>query len=42
MSLGTMALPEGPVNLMFKLVGKNEKSEGLAFDLVTIQCDRLK
>jgi hypothetical protein len=42
MSLGTMALPEGPVNLMFKLVGKNEKSEGLAFDLITIQCDRLE
>ncbi len=40
--LGTMALAEGPVNLMFKVVGKNEKSQGLALDLVTIQCDRVE
>jgi hypothetical protein len=37
-----LALPEGPVNLMFKLPGKHEKSEGLGFDLITIQCDRVK
>ncbi len=40
-SLGTMMLPEGPSNLMFKLVGKNEKSEGLGFELITIQCERV-
>lgn len=40
--LGTLMLPEGTVNLMFKLVGKNEKSEGLGFDLITIQCDRVE
>ena len=39
-SLGMMELPEGPVDLMFKLVGSNEKSEGLGFDLISIQCDR--
>lgn len=38
--LGVLFLEEGPVNLMFKLVGKNEKSEGLGFDLIMIQCDR--
>ncbi len=40
--LGTLMLPEGPANLMFKLVGKNEKSEALGFDLITIQCDRVE
>lgn len=40
--LGTLLLPEGPANLMFKLVGKNEKSGGLGFDLITIQCDRVE
>jgi len=25
---------------MFKLVGKNEKSGGLGFDLITIQCEK--
>lgn len=38
--MGTMMLPEGPTNLMFKLVGKNEASEGLGLDLITIHCDR--
>ncbi len=37
--LGALVLDEGPVNLMLKLVGMNEKSEGLGFDLITIQCD---
>ena len=41
-SLGVLTLPEGPVNLMFKLVGKNEKSEGFGLDLITIQCDRVE
>ena len=39
--LGTLSLDEGPANLMFKLVGKNEQSSGLGFDLVTIVCERL-
>ena len=38
--LGTMMLPEGPTNLMFKLVGKNEASEGLGLDLIKIHCNR--
>jgi hypothetical protein len=38
--LGTLFFDEGPVNLMFKLVGKNGQSGGLGFDLVTIQCER--
>lgn len=37
--LGTLSLEEGPANLMFKLVGKNEKSGGLGLDLITIQCE---
>ena len=40
--LGDLVLEEGPVNLMLKLVGMNEKSEGLGFDLITIQCDRIE
>ena len=39
---GTLVLEEGPVNLMLKLVGMNAKSEGLGFDLITIQCDRIE
>lgn len=42
MSLGTRMFPEGPANLMFKLVGKNPNSEGLGLDLIKIQCDRVK
>ena len=42
LSLGTLTLPEGPSNLMFKLIGKNDASEGLGFDLITIQCDRVE
>ena len=41
-SLGTLMLPEGASNLMFKLVGKNDESEGLGFDLITIRCDRVE
>ncbi|MHB8898415.1 MAG: glycoside hydrolase family 172 protein [Thermoguttaceae bacterium] len=40
--LGSTVFSEGPVNLMFKVIGKNEKSEGLGFDLVTIHLDRVK
>jgi len=40
--LGVLDLDEGPVNLMLKLVGKNEKSKGLGFDLIAIQFDRIE
>jgi hypothetical protein len=36
--LGKLDLEEGSNNLMFKLVGKNEKSTGLGLDLVQIIC----
>lgn len=41
MALGTLSLENGPSNLMFKLVGKNERSRGLGFDLITIQCEKV-
>ncbi len=41
-SLGILTLAEDPANLMFKLVGKNEKSEGFGLDLITIQCERVR
>jgi hypothetical protein len=34
--LGRLELAEGPNNLMFKLVGRNEKSAGLGLDLVNV------
>ncbi|MEW5977910.1 MAG: glycoside hydrolase family 172 protein [Acidobacteriota bacterium] len=37
---GTLTLDGGPNNLMFKLVGRNEKSNGLGFDLINIICER--
>ncbi|MFC1537405.1 glycoside hydrolase family 172 protein [Gemmatimonadota bacterium] len=40
--VGTLELEQGPNNLMFKLIGKNEKSEGLGFDLTNIICERVK
>ena len=40
-SLGTLPFEEGPVNLMFKLVGKSEQSGGFGFDLITIQCEKV-
>ena len=39
---GTLNLEQGPNNLMFKLVGKNERSQGLGFDLTSIICERVK
>jgi len=36
--LGKVDLEEGNNNLMFKLVGKNEKSSGLGLDLIQIIC----
>ncbi len=38
--LGKLDLSEGKNNLMFKLVGKNEKSAGLGLDLVNVICTR--
>lgn len=40
--LGEMDLEEGRNNLMFKLVGKSEKSAGLGLDLIQIVCVRVK
>ena len=40
--IGTLNLEQGPNNLMFKLVGKNEQSQGLGFDLTSIICERVK
>jgi hypothetical protein len=36
--LGRLRLEEGKNNLMFKLVGKNEKSTGLGLDLISVIC----
>ena len=38
--LGELELKEGRNNLMFKLVGKNEKSSGLGLDLIQVICVR--
>ena len=40
--LGELELPEGKNNLMFKLVGKNEKSAGLGLDLIQVICVRVQ
>jgi hypothetical protein len=40
--VGTLDLEQGPNNLMFKLVDKNEKSELFGFDLVNIICERME
>jgi hypothetical protein len=38
--LGRLDLAEGKNNLMFKLVGRNERSSGLGLDLIQIVCVR--
>jgi hypothetical protein len=38
--LGRLRLAEGPNHLMFKLVGRNEKSAGLGLDLISTVCVR--
>jgi hypothetical protein len=38
--IATLDLEQGPNNLMFKLVGKNDQSQGLGFDLRNIVCER--
>jgi len=40
--IGTLEMEQGPNNLMFKLVGKNDKSEGLGFDLTSIICEKVQ
>ncbi|MHC4396623.1 MAG: glycoside hydrolase family 172 protein [Planctomycetota bacterium] len=40
--VGTLELEEGPNNLLFKIVGKNKKSQALGFDLTNIVCERVK
>ncbi|MDX9753978.1 MAG: DUF2961 domain-containing protein, partial [bacterium] len=40
--VGTMKLEEGPNVLMFKLVGKNDASSGLDFDLCNIICEKME
>ncbi|MBN2314997.1 MAG: DUF2961 domain-containing protein [Sedimentisphaerales bacterium] len=39
--VATLDLIEGPNKLLFKLVDKNEKSQGLGFDLTNIICERV-
>jgi hypothetical protein len=40
--VGNMMLEEGPNHLLFKIVGKNEKSSALGFDLTNIICELVK
>ena len=39
--MGTLELVEGTNNLMFKIVGKNEKSQGQAFDVINVICEKV-
>ena len=39
---GFVDLVEGQNHIMFKIVGKNEKSTGLNFDLSNIICERIE
>ena len=41
-TLGTMDLAEGDNPVMLKLVGKNERSQGLGLDLIKIICRRVE
>jgi hypothetical protein len=38
--LGTLELDEGPNSLMFKVVGKNEESQGQTFDVMNVICKK--
>jgi len=40
--LGTLELAEGPNHLLFKIVGRNELSQGQGLDLTNIICERVK
>ncbi len=39
--MGTLALAEGPNHLLFKIIGRNEKSQGQGLDLTNIVCERV-
>jgi hypothetical protein len=39
-NLGTLILPEGKSNLLFKIIGKHNKSSALGLDLVNIICTK--
>lgn len=39
--MGEMNMKEGPNQVFFKLMGKNVKSSGMAFDVVTVALDKL-
>jgi hypothetical protein len=40
--MGTLELAEGPNNLLFKIVGKNEMSQGQGLDLTNIVCEKVE
>jgi hypothetical protein len=40
--MGTLDLAEGPNNLLFKVVGKNELSQGQGLDLTNIVCEKVE
>jgi hypothetical protein len=40
--VGTLDLEQGPNNLMFKIVGRNENAKGLGLDLTNIVCERVQ
>ncbi|MEN6429180.1 MAG: glycoside hydrolase family 172 protein [Phycisphaerales bacterium] len=39
--MGTLELAEGTNHLLFKIVGKNEKSQGQAFDVINVICEKI-
>jgi hypothetical protein len=39
--MGTLELAEGPNNLLFKIVGRNKKSQGQALDVTNIICEKV-
>jgi hypothetical protein len=39
--LGTLKLAEGPNHLLFKIVGRNEKSQGQGLDVTNIICEKV-
>ncbi len=39
--MGTLELAEGTNNLLFKIMGRNEKSQGQAFDVINVSCERV-
>jgi len=39
--MGTLELAEGTNNLLFKVMGKNGKSQGQAFDVINVICEKV-